>query len=97
MPLLIKNGEIVTADARYRADIYCQGETITRIGADLTGPPDTVVIDAAGKLVFLIATPRELDAMTPEYRARLKLVAKSNLIGGGGPPALYEISPGAAK
>lgn len=48
---------------------------------------------AAGKPVFLIATPRELDAMTPEYRARLKLVAKSNLIGGGGPPALYEILP----
>jgi dihydropyrimidinase len=52
MPLLIKNGEIVTADARYRADIYCQGETITRIGADLTGPPEAVVIDATGKLVF---------------------------------------------
>ncbi len=48
---------------------------------------------AAGKPVYLIATPRELDAMTPEYRARLKLIAKSNLIGGGGPPALYEISP----
>ncbi len=52
MPLLIKNGEIVTADARYRADIFCQGETITRIGVDLTGPPDAVVIDATGKLVF---------------------------------------------
>jgi hypothetical protein len=35
--------------------------------------------------------------MTPEYRARLKRVAQSNLIGGGGPPALYEISPEAAK
>ena len=52
---------------------------------------------AAGKPVYLIATPRELDAMTPEYRARLKLIAKSNLIGGGGPPALYEISPGGAS
>jgi 4-amino-4-deoxy-L-arabinose transferase-like glycosyltransferase len=46
---------------------------------------------------YLLATPREMDVMTSEYRARLKLVAKSNLIGGGGPPALYEISPGAAK
>ena len=46
---------------------------------------------------YLLATPRELDAMTPEYRARLKPVAKSNLIGGGGPPALFEISPEAAK
>jgi 4-amino-4-deoxy-L-arabinose transferase-like glycosyltransferase len=46
---------------------------------------------------YLLATPREMDAMTPEYRARLKLIVKSNLIGGGGPPALYEISPEAAK
>ena len=46
---------------------------------------------------YLLATPRELDAMTPEYRARLKLVAMSNLIGGGGPPALFEISPEAAR
>jgi hypothetical protein len=49
------------------------------------------------RCAYLLATPRELDAMTPEYRARLKLVAKSNLIGGGGPPALFEISPEAAK
>jgi len=52
---------------------------------------------AAGKPVYLLATPRELNAMSPEYRARLKLVAQSNLIGGGGPPALYEISPEAAR
>jgi 4-amino-4-deoxy-L-arabinose transferase-like glycosyltransferase len=49
------------------------------------------------KCAYLIATPRELDAMAPEYRARLKPIAKSNLIGGGGPPALFEISPEAAK
>ena len=52
---------------------------------------------AAGKPVYLIATPREMDAMTSEYRTRLKLIAKSNLIGGGGPPALYEISPSGAN
>src|ERR1700758_4474150 len=52
MPLLVKNGEIVTADARYRADIFCQGETITQIGPDLSAPEDSVVIDAAGKFVF---------------------------------------------
>jgi 4-amino-4-deoxy-L-arabinose transferase-like glycosyltransferase len=46
---------------------------------------------------YLIATPRELDAMTPDYRARLKPIAKSDLTGGGGPPALFEISPEAAK
>ena len=49
------------------------------------------------RCAYLLATPRELNAMTPEYRARLKRVAQSNLIGGGGPPALFEISPEAAK
>jgi dihydropyrimidinase len=52
MSLLVKNGEIVTADARYRADLWSEGETITRIGADLPAPPDAEVIDAAGMLVF---------------------------------------------
>ncbi|HWA08973.1 MAG TPA: dihydropyrimidinase [Opitutaceae bacterium] len=52
MPLLIKNGEIVTADARYIADIYCEGETITRIDRGIKAPPGTEVIDAKGKYVF---------------------------------------------
>ncbi len=50
--LLIKNGEIVTADSRYRADIWCEGETITRIGAELAAPAGAEVIDASGKYVF---------------------------------------------
>jgi 4-amino-4-deoxy-L-arabinose transferase-like glycosyltransferase len=49
------------------------------------------------RCAYLIATPREMDTLTPEYRARLKLVANSNLVGGGGPPALFKISPEAAK
>ena len=52
MALLIKNGEIVTADSRTRADIYCEGETITRIGAGLEAPPGAEVVDASGKYVF---------------------------------------------
>src|SRR5262245_23653127 len=59
MSLMIKNGEIVTADSRYRADICCEGETITRIGSDLRVfgsdkrvPPGTEEIDATGKLIF---------------------------------------------
>jgi len=52
MALLIKGGEIVTADSRYVADIYCEDQTITRIGAGLEVPPGTEVIDASGKLVF---------------------------------------------
>jgi dihydropyrimidinase len=52
MSLLIKNGEIVTASERYKADIYCEGETITRIDRDISAPPGTTVVDAAGKFVF---------------------------------------------
>jgi len=52
MSLLIKNGEIVTADSRYVADIFCEGETISQIGVGLTAAPGTDVIDAKGKYVF---------------------------------------------
>jgi dihydropyrimidinase len=52
MSLLIRGGEIVTADGRKRADILVEGERITAIGAGLATPPDAGVIDAAGKLVF---------------------------------------------
>src|SRR5580704_14292320 len=52
MPLLIKNGEIITADTRYKADIFVENETITAIGTGLEVPPDTNVIDAAGQYVF---------------------------------------------
>jgi dihydropyrimidinase len=52
MSLLIKNGEIVTASERYKADIYCEGETITRIDREITAPPDATVVDAIGQYVF---------------------------------------------
>jgi dihydropyrimidinase len=52
MSLLIKNGEIVTADSRYVADIWCEGETITRIDRDIALPAGAEVIDATGKFVF---------------------------------------------
>ena len=52
MPLLIKNGEIVTASQRYIADIFCENETITRIDKNISAPAGTEVIDATGKYVF---------------------------------------------
>ncbi len=52
MSLLIKNGEIVTASERYIADIFCEGETITRIDKDIAPPPGAEVIDAKDKYVF---------------------------------------------
>ncbi|MBC7773692.1 MAG: dihydropyrimidinase [Pyrinomonadaceae bacterium] len=58
MPLLIKNGRIITATDEYVADVYCAGETITRIERDIdprsvqTGSTPTEVIDASGQYVF---------------------------------------------
>ena len=52
MALLIKNGEIVTADSRYFADIFVENETITRIGMNLEADANVEVIDATGKLIF---------------------------------------------
>ena len=52
MSLLIKNGEIVTPNERYVADIFCEDETITRIDRNLTAPSGAEVIDATGKYVF---------------------------------------------
>jgi len=52
MPLLIRNGEIVTADSRFRADLYAEDETITHIGSNLDAPPGTDIVDASGKFVF---------------------------------------------
>jgi len=52
MALLIKGGEIVTADERYHADIFIEDETISHIASDIPAPPGVEVIDATGKLVF---------------------------------------------
>src|SRR5882762_625531 len=52
MALLIKNGEIVTSDSRYTADILCIGETVSAICPDIQPQKDTEVIDAKDKFVF---------------------------------------------
>src|SRR5258705_2667572 len=52
MAVLIRTGELVTVGARYKAEIYVEDQTITRIGTDLPVPPGTEIIDATGKLVF---------------------------------------------
>lgn len=52
MPLIIKNGTIVTADAQFTGDILCDEGVIKQIGPDLSAPSDSEIIDATGKLVF---------------------------------------------
>lgn len=72
MSLLIKNGEIVTADSRYVADILCEGETISQIGRHLPIPADATVIDATGKYVF----PGFIDPHTHIYLPFMGTFAK---------------------
>jgi len=86
MSLLIKNGEIVTPDARYVADVLCEGETIARIAPNLEAPAGTEVIDAAGKYVF----PGFIDPHTHVYlpfmgtyaRDTYETASKAALVGG---------------
>lgn len=86
MSLLIKNGEIITAEQRYIADIFCEGETITRIDRDIEAPRDAEVIDARGKYVF----PGFIDPHTHIYlpfmgtfsKDTYETASKAALIGG---------------
>mgnify|MGYP001355664208 FL=1 len=55
MPILIKNGRVITATDDYVADIYCAGDTITRIEKNIDAKScaaGTEIIDASGKYVF---------------------------------------------
>jgi dihydropyrimidinase len=64
MSLLIKGGEIITADERFVADILCENEQITRIAKNLDASDgNTPVIDARGKYVF----PGFIDPHTHVY------------------------------
>ena len=74
MSLLIKNGEIITADSRYTADILCVGETITHIDRDIAAPPGAEVIDATGKFVF----PGFIDPHVHIYLPFMGTYAKDN-------------------
>ena len=48
MGLVIKNGNIVTSNSEYTADIYCDGGVIKAIGKDLEVPAGTQVVDGSG-------------------------------------------------
>jgi dihydropyrimidinase len=52
MGLLIRGGEIVTPDSRYKAEVYVEDQTVTTIGTGLPVPPGTEIIDATGKWIF---------------------------------------------
>lgn len=52
MSLLVKGGEIITPDERRTADIFCEGETITRIAPKIDNIQADETIDASGKYIF---------------------------------------------
>ncbi len=52
MSILIKNGQIITAFKKYRADILVDGEKIVKIGQNLPSTGVERVIDAEDKLVI---------------------------------------------
>ncbi|HUF57150.1 MAG TPA: amidohydrolase family protein, partial [Thermohalobaculum sp.] len=49
MTKVIKNGTVVAADRQYKADVLIEGETIRRIGTDLSGDE---TVDAEGAYVI---------------------------------------------
>lgn len=51
MSVLFKNGLVVTATGRYTADVFTEGDKISRIGMDLDVAADEVV-DAGGKYIL---------------------------------------------
>ncbi len=93
MPLLIKNGRIITADSDSVGDIYCEGETITQIGRDLAAKPGTEMIDASGKLVF----PGFIDPHTHIYLPFMGTQSKDDYTTGtkaalvGGTTTIFEM------
>ena len=74
MSLLIRNGEIVTADARFKGDIWCEDETITAIGPNLPAPKDAEILDATGRYVF----PGFIDPHVHIYLPFMGTFAKDN-------------------
>jgi dihydropyrimidinase len=72
--LLIRGGEIVTPNEQFIADIYCAGETITRIEPNISAPDDAQVIDASEKYVF----PGFIDPHVHIYLPFMGTSAKDN-------------------
>src|SRR6202046_4397376 len=99
MSLLIKNGEIVTASERYIADIFCEGQTITRIDRNIPAPAGAEVIAAKVKFVF----PGFIDPHVHIYLPFMGTFSKDDYITGsraalvGGTTTLIEMCCPARK
>jgi 4-amino-4-deoxy-L-arabinose transferase-like glycosyltransferase len=65
-------------------------------GLDQANPSVLSSQSAYAQSVYVVARPRELSRIAPALRSRLRLMMGSGLIGGDGPPALYELAPAPA-
>ncbi len=74
MGLLIRGGEVVTARGRCVADVWCEGETVSRVEQGIPPPPGAVVVEAAGKQVF----PGFVDPHVHAYLPLTNTKAKSD-------------------
>ena len=52
MSILIRGGTIITAEATFRADVYCQDGLIRAVGESLDAPSGAETIDAGGQYVM---------------------------------------------
>ncbi|MDE2133310.1 MAG: dihydropyrimidinase [Alphaproteobacteria bacterium] len=52
MSLLIRGGTVVTAEASYRADVYCENGKIKAIGEKPDAPAGAEIVDAGGQFVM---------------------------------------------
>jgi hypothetical protein len=62
-------------------------------GLDQASPSALASELTSDRPLYVVARPRELSRIAPALRIRLKLMTQSGLVGGGGPPALYELAP----
>ena len=74
MGLLIRGGVVVTASGRRAADVWCEGETVSRVEPGIVPPPGATVIEAAEKYVF----PGFIDPHVHAYLPLKNVTAKSN-------------------
>jgi dihydropyrimidinase len=52
MAILIRGGEVVTAEDSRRADVLCENDVVVAVGAELEAPTGTTVVDAGGCYVM---------------------------------------------
>ena len=65
--IVITGGEVVTADAVYRADVAIAGEKIIAVGAPETMPPANRTIDASNRKIIPGAIDSHVHFRTPGY------------------------------